>query len=1049
VVDVPDIFASPDDEPDRPDEPPEALGAPPPVVAVVVAHDPGDWFEDCLRSLGAQDYPAISVLVVDAASEEDPTPRVAAVLPNAYVRRLADNAGYGASANEVLSVVEGAAFYVFCHDDVALAPDAVRAMVEEAFRSNAGIVAPKMVRWDDEHRLLSVGIAADKTGVPSPMVEPGELDQEQHDGVRDVFAAPGGVTLVRADLFSVLGGFDAAIDFLGEDIDLCWRAQVAGARVIVAPAAVVRHVEALDTRCPVDERRARQSRHRLRTMLTCYGPVHLLRVVPQTILLALGELVYGLASGRVSQARDVVHAWRWNLARAGEIKANRRRLASLRQLPDSEIRRLQARGSTRVVAFLRGQIGGASDDRLQSVTSASRDLAGSLRRGPRRTTVAVCAAVVIVLLFGSRQLLVGHLPAFADDPNFPQRPWTLFTQWFSGWRNAGLGSESPAPTAYALLGTLGFLTLGSMALLHRLLFLAMLPTGAIGAWRLARDTGSARARVVALVMYVAIPLPYNAIAGGHWGGLLLWAGAPWLLRALARAAGAAPFPPFASAPRRVVLALGLATAVIGAFVPIALVVVIVVGAGVALGGALAGTTRGAGRAFGTAVGAVAIAIVLHVPWTFDFVLPGSQWSAIGGVRSTAGASSIGELLRFHTGPLGGNALGWAFLVVAALPLAIGREWRLTLATRAWAVALTCWTVAWIGQQSWFHFGLGPPEALLAPAAAGLALSAALGVVAFEVDLRGYRFGWRQVASVAAAGALALGALPVLANSFDGRWGAPRDGYGPVLGFLQSEQETAGPFRVMWLGDPDVLPLAGWQLDDGVAYATTDHGLPTVQDRWAGSSDGATGLLADAVHLAERRDTSRLGRLLAPMAVRYIVVVRAVAPADAPLHPLPAVLEQALGEQLDLQQVLADPHVAVYRNAAWAPARALLPAAAASAAQRSPFFDVAAATDLSGAPPALVEQSGYATATGPVPDAATLYLADASSPRWSLTVDGRNAPRSKAFGWANSFTIDKGGHAMLTFSTPATRYGLLVIEAALWIGAVRRLRRWRVRPGAQP
>ena len=30
------------------------------------------------------------------------------------------------------------------------------------------------------------------------------------------------------------------------------------------------------------------------------------------------------------------------------------------------------------------------------------------------------------------------------------------------------------------------------------------------------------------------------------------------------------------------------------------------------------------------------------------------------------------------------------------------------------LALTCWTVAWVGEQSWFHFGLGPREALLAP-----------------------------------------------------------------------------------------------------------------------------------------------------------------------------------------------------------------------------------------------------------------------------------------------------------------------------------------------
>ncbi|MBW3627553.1 MAG: glycosyltransferase, partial [Actinobacteria bacterium] len=244
----------------------------PPVVAVVVTRDAGPWFEDCLSSLGAQDYPNLSVLVIDAGSEEDPLPRVAAVLEDAYVRHLGHNPGFGAAANEVLEVVEGASFYAFCHDDVLLDRSAIRALVAEAYRSNAGIVGPKLVSWGNPGALLQVGLSADKTGVLTPLVERGELDQEQHDAVRDVFTIPGACTLVRADLFATLGGFDPAITFLGEDLDLCWRAQVAGARVVVVPAARVQHREELMSRRAVDDRRRLLARHRLRTMLVCYGP---------------------------------------------------------------------------------------------------------------------------------------------------------------------------------------------------------------------------------------------------------------------------------------------------------------------------------------------------------------------------------------------------------------------------------------------------------------------------------------------------------------------------------------------------------------------------------------------------------------------------------------------------------------------------------------------------------------------------------------------------------------------------------------------------------
>ena len=66
-------------------------------------------------------------------------------------------------------------------------------------------------------------MTVDKVGVALPFVERGELDQGQHDGLRDVFAVPGAFTLVRASAFAEIGGFDEAICFLGDDLSLCWR----------------------------------------------------------------------------------------------------------------------------------------------------------------------------------------------------------------------------------------------------------------------------------------------------------------------------------------------------------------------------------------------------------------------------------------------------------------------------------------------------------------------------------------------------------------------------------------------------------------------------------------------------------------------------------------------------------------------------------------------------------------------------------------------------------------------------------------------------------
>ncbi|MGH9188134.1 MAG: glycosyltransferase family 2 protein, partial [Acidimicrobiales bacterium] len=841
-------------------------------------------------------------------------------------------------------------------------------------------------------------------------------------------------TLVRADLFAVLGGFDPGIPLLGEDLDLCWRAQVAGARVLVAPSAVARHLEALGHRHDVEQRRRLQARHRLRTVLTCYRPFHLMRVLPQAALLAVVETVYALAAGRLAQAKDVAGAWSWNFKHLAEVRAHRRALRRIRLVPDSEVRRLQVRGSARFGAYLRGQIG-RGDDRLRSLATASRDLAGVVRAGRQRVALIAWVLVLLVLLIGARTLVVDGPPAIGDLPRFPDSPWPLFSEWLSGWRTVGLGNEGPAPTGLAMLGVGGVLTFGQMGLLRTLTVVALLPTGVLGAWRLGRGFDSIHVRLVAVVVYASIPVPYNAIATGRWSGLVVWAGAPWLVGRLARATGLAPFDGTHAPIRHQMLGLGLLVAVVGAVTPVVIIAVLVAALGVVAGGVVVRTTGGTRPLLAVAAGAICVAAVLHLPWAIELVAPGRQWASFGGLKGSE-TLSLAELLRFQSGPLGAGVFGWVFLLPAVLPLLIGRDWRFEWAVRAWGVALASWGAAWVSQQDWWNVPLGAPEVLLAFAAVALAVATALGLVAFEVDLPGYRFGWRQAASVVAAAGVVGGALPVLMALPNGRWRAPAADFSAVLGFLDDEA-AEGAFRVLWLGDPDVLPGAGWTLGDGLAYTLSEGGLPTISARWPGSSDGSTGLAGDAVNMAQRRGTSRLGRLLAPMGVRYVVLPARDAPQGGERRTISERLVNALGEQLDLVQEIDLPTLRVFENTAWLPTRSLVAAGVADTLD-GPFFAGAAVTDLSTATPVLVDGDGYARWNGEV-GAGTVYFGAASSSGWQLEVDGDTAPRAKAFGWANAFAVPDTGQASLRYRTSVLLRLLLLGQVLLWILVVALLR----------
>lgn len=1094
----------------------------PAVVAILVTRDPGPWLEETLEGLAAQDYSELSVLVIVSGGEEDPTERIARYLPDAFVRRLDDDRGFGAAANQALGMVEGAAFYLLCHDDCAPAPDAVHVLVEEAYRSNAGITCPKMVRWDSPSTLLHVGMSADKTGAVVDRVQPGEVDHGQHDAVRDVFVAPGGFTLVRADLMAELGGFDESITGMGEDLDLSWRAQVVGSRVMVVPDAVVRHLEAAAagirpiaaepssgapptgagasrSPAPPPSLQALQRRHELRTVLKCYSLTHLLRVLPQVIALNIGEILVSLLTGDTERAGALTKAWTWNLSHLRQLRAARAALGAHRVFPDSEVRRLQLHRSARLstyasrllhqgfdVAHARrsplgtgaggtepagepgspagGLAGGGGRFPVRSGAGGSPEadrpsLTGSLglafsedadfdqlddfgRRSRRRrdrrpsqvftrhrSRLALWVVVALVLLIGTRGLFAGGLPLVGQLLPFPS--WTAaWHQAFAGWQTAGVGSTAPPTPAFAILGILGTPVAGSMGFLQKVLLLGCIPVGAWGTSRTLRLFASPRASLAGAIGYLALALPYDALAEGRWDGLVAYAAAPWMLGRFAQVLQSPDAPGSAAAaggwrsslPGQI-LALGVIEAVAVAFAPAFAVVVLVSAVAVVIGSVAVGRSGGSWRVLGLAAGSTVVTGILCLPWLIGVLGSGGQALSVLGLPSQpASAPSWSDLLRFAVGPVGTGPLSWLLLGAAALAVLIGRGDRLAWAGRWWAVAASSWVLALCVARGWTGSFSPSLDVLLAPAAAGVAGTIGAGVAAFEVDLAGYHFGWRQVTALLALLAAAVGVLPVVVEAGGGRWGLAPTGYAEPLSFLSHPSGSAGPsaYRVLWLGDPRSVPGAGWSASPGLAYATSEDGLPSGTDLWAPASPGPAARLVDAIDLLTEGRTSDLGRLLAPAAIGYIVVLTAPAPeipgvqSPSPV-PAPPDLVPALLQQTDLTQVpTGGSGYSVFANTAYIPERA-------ERVDRIDRVDRVDRVDHRTGGiwrPVLPGGPGSTTFSGPL-RAGTVVAAYSPPDLWHLTVNGRPVAEATALGWVAEFRSPSAGEATLSVVTDPT------------------------------
>lgn len=905
--------------------------APLPVVAVVVTHDaPGERLDPLLDALAGQDYPNLDVLVVDTGTT-DVTDRVAAALPAALVHRVDPSTGFGAAANTVFDLVSGAAYYVFCHDDVVPSSRAVSALVDAAEAWEADIVGPKLVTWDEPGRLAQFGSAVDRLGVALPLVERRELDQGQHDGLRDVFSVPGAFTLVRAERFAEVGGFDEAITFLGDDLSLAWRVRVAGGRVLVTSAARVRHAEAFADR-PEGRHAARlAARHRVRVLLSSYSPLNLLAIVPQAVAYSVAEVVGAVVTGSPGRARAAVGAWVWNLAHVRSLVAARRAVAGFRTVRDREIRRHQVRGLVGPrLRLLRlegdGDAGSgrhaSAGGRAAAVPVRGRMVVDPATWSPATAVVAVVTAAVV--LFGSRHLLTRFVPAVGELLPFGDRSGALVGEWAGWWRPAGLGAEAAVPPLVGAAGMVGGLV-GGAGLARTLLAVGLLPLGVIGAHRMAAPLGAKRAQVAAAVAYAAVPLPYDALAAGRWSAAGAYAAAPWMLVRLARASGADPFRSGRDRLWRHVVATGAVTGLATVLVPQAPALLVLMGAALVAGTLLALEGAGLARLAVAAAGGAVVAALLQAPTALAVV------TTPGGVEAWAGApgrvDDLGLLdaVALRTGPAG---LGWAsfaLLGAAAVPLLVGRRWRLAWAVRGWVLAVACWGIVWAAGEGWIDVRLPDAGVLLAPAAAGLALAAGLGLAAVELDVRGrsWRFGARRLVVAAGVLALAGSTASVAAASLDGWWDMPRDDYAGLLGFVDDDL-AAAPSRVLWVGATDLLPgRDGWPLTGDLAYAASTSAVPRVGDRWPAPRGAGDGELAAALDEALDHGTTRLGQTLAPLGIQYVAVPRRLAPSDQRrAADVAGLLRDALSEQLDLEQVPVDPGLALYRNTAFTPSDAV-------------------------------------------------------------------------------------------------------------------------------
>ena len=220
-----------------------------PTIAIVILNWNGrKYLEKFLPSVLASSYPGRQVVVADNASTDDSVDFLRATYPEVRIIRLERNFGFAAGYNEALKQVQSD-YYVLLNSDVEVERGWIEPVIT-LMEGNPGIgVCQPKIRMQANKGFFEYAGAAggwlDFLGYPfakGRVFDVCEPDEGQFDEMEPIFWASGAAMFVRAGLYHQLGGLDNYFFAHQEEIDFCWRVQLAGYKVYSCPSSIVYHV---------------------------------------------------------------------------------------------------------------------------------------------------------------------------------------------------------------------------------------------------------------------------------------------------------------------------------------------------------------------------------------------------------------------------------------------------------------------------------------------------------------------------------------------------------------------------------------------------------------------------------------------------------------------------------------------------------------------------------------------------------------------------------------------------------------------------------------
>ena len=221
---------------------------------VIPTYNAHEWIQGCIDSIRLHRPAApYEIIVVDDKSSDDTIAIVRQQFPDVRLFANERNLGFGKTVNVGLAASSGEHILVLNNDTWmhAGALDALIGFLDA--HGDVGIVGPKVLSGDGSlqqqcRRRIPTPTAALLyfSGVArlfpkNPSVAGYLMTAADENQTTEVDAVSGACLLVRRQVVDAIRGFDPEYYLYGEDMDFCWRAKLAGWKVVYFPGAAITH----------------------------------------------------------------------------------------------------------------------------------------------------------------------------------------------------------------------------------------------------------------------------------------------------------------------------------------------------------------------------------------------------------------------------------------------------------------------------------------------------------------------------------------------------------------------------------------------------------------------------------------------------------------------------------------------------------------------------------------------------------------------------------------------------------------------------------------